>query len=197
MHTNSITAPLRRFAHEHDDLPAFHAGYLLIAVICAAILNLGAFALLVFAHMALDTVKYRERHKRSWKETWDGVIHESLVDITLLLVGIVFAVYLHHTIGVASLAGLLHAELSIIRSGAMLVPKLKILHDFLKIISHVRQYLDIILPRHLRGWSGLDHLCMVFSAVSLLLLVFAAPIMSVDWLTVQNVLLEELVPWNV
>lgn len=196
MHTNSIIAPLRHFAHEHDDLPAFHAGYLLIAVISAAILNLGAFALLVFAHMALDTVKYRERHGRSWKQTMDGVVHESLVDITLLLVGVVFAVYLHHTIGVASLAGLMRAELSIIRSGAMFVPKLKILHDFLKIIAHVRQYLDAVHPRHLRGWSGLDHLCMVFSAVALLLLVFAAPLMSVDWFTVQNVLLEELIPWN-
>ncbi len=196
MHTDSLIASVRHFAHEHDDLPAFHAGYLLIAVICAALLNLGAFALLVIAHMALDTVKYRERHGHSWAATFDGVIHESLVDITLLLVGVVFSVYLHRTIGIVSLAGLLHAELSVIRSGVLLVPKLKILHDFFKIISHIRQYLDILHPRHLRGWSGLDHLCMVFCTVSVLLLVFAAPIMSVDCLTVQNAILEEVIPWN-
>ena len=110
---NTATVHLRHFAHEHDDLPAFHAVYLLLAILSAGFFNLGAFGLLIVAHMVLDVVKYRDRHGYSWHQTYDGVVRESLVDITLLLVGTVFAVYLHHSVGVASLSGLMRAELSI------------------------------------------------------------------------------------
>ena len=50
-------ASARLFAHRHDELPAFHAAYLVITVLCAALLSLGAFAALIVAHIALDYVK--------------------------------------------------------------------------------------------------------------------------------------------
>ena len=147
--------------------------------------------------MALDVVKYRERHGFGWKETADGVLHESLLDITVLSVGVVFSVYLHRTIGITSLAGLMHAEIAVVRSFGLLVPKLFILHDVLKVVSHLHQYFDIVHPRHRRGWSGLDHLCICFCGASALLLLFAAPLMGVDWIVVEGALLEELIPWNI
>lgn len=189
---HSVLISLRHFAHEHDDIPAFHAAYLVLAVLTAALFSLGAFALLVCAHMVLDFVKYREKHEFTWRSTFEGMVRESIVDITLLLVGLVFAVYLHHTVGVTSLAGLMRAELTVIRTVAMMVPKLKILHHFLKIVSHIHHYMEQVHPRHQKGWSDLDMVCFVFCAASVLLISLAAPLMNVDSATVHTILLEEL-----
>ena len=194
---STVTQTLRQFAHEHDDIVAFHAIFIILAFLCAGLFNLGAFAMLILAHMALDTVKYRERHACSWRLTLEGVARESLVDITLLLVGLVFAVYLHHSVGVASLAGLMRAELAVIRSVAMFVPKVKILHHFLKVMAHLHHYLEQVHPRFRKRWTGLDHLCFYFCGISVLLLVFASVLMNVDVRTVQSILWSELVPWNV
>lgn len=193
----TVFRSIRQFAHEHDDIVAFHATFVLLAFLCAGLFNLGAFALLILAHMALDTVKYREKHACSWKHTIEGVVRESLVDITLLLVGLVFAVYLHHSVGVSSLAGLMRAELTLIRSVAMFVPKIKILHHFLKIMAHLHHYLQQVHPSLRKRWSGLDYLCFYFCGISLMLLIFAAPLMNVDAHVVQSVLMYELIPWNI
>jgi hypothetical protein len=193
---NSAIASFKAFAHQHDDLPAFHAAFLVLAFLTAGLLNLGAFGLLVIAHMTLDVVKYRERHNFSWKQTVEGVVRESLVDVTLLIVGLVFSVYLHHGVGVASVSGLMRAEISILRMLALLVPKLKILHHFLKIVAHLHHYLEQVHPRHRKEWSGMDILCFYFLGLSVFLLIFAAPLMHVEWSLVGEILAEELIPWN-
>lgn len=194
MHT--AVTHFRWFVHEHDDIPAFHAGYMVLALLSAGLFNLGAFGLIIVAHMSMDVVKYREYHGYSWKSTWEGVMRESLADVTLLVVGLVFAVYLHHSVGVATVSGLMRAELGIIRTIAMFVPKIKILHHFLKVVAHLRHYMDSIHPRMDEGLSGLDHLCFYFIGMSLFLLLFAAPIMDIEWSLVQMILLEELIPWR-
>ena len=190
-------ASVRHFAHEHDDLPAFHAAFLVLAFVTAGLFNLGAFGLLVLAHMALDVVKYRERHQFSWKQTVEGVVRESLLDVTLLCVGLVFSVYLHHGVGVASVAGLMRAELTVVRMLATLVPKLKILHHFLKIVAHLHHYMEQVHPKHRKGWSGLDFLCFYFIGLSAFLVLFAAPLMQIEWSLVGEILAEELIPWRI
>ncbi|PIR53772.1 hypothetical protein COU75_04305 [Candidatus Peregrinibacteria bacterium CG10_big_fil_rev_8_21_14_0_10_42_8] len=195
---NTAVASFRHFAHEHDDLVAFHAGYLVLAFLSASFFNLGAFGLLVFTHMVLDWVKYREKHRFGHRQAVEGIVRENLVDVTLLLVGVVFSLYLHHSVGgVASVSGLMRAEISIIRMAALLVPKLKILHHFLKMIAHLHHYLDAVHPHHRKGWSALDQLCFYFCGLSFFLIVFAAPIMSVDFEIVKHILAEELIPWRV
>ena len=189
-------APVRRFAHVHDDLPAFHAGYLVLTLLVALLLNMGAFALLIVAHMSLDLVKYREHHKFSWKRTLEGVVRESLVDISLLAIGVLFSVYLHHTVGLVSLSGLLRAELTLVREAAILVPKIKILHHFLKIISHLHHYMDQVHPRHTKGWSRLDKFCIFTIGLSLLLIVAAPLLMNVEPRTIAFILEYELIPFR-
>tara|TARA_Y100000310_G_C20491816_1_gene719625 strand:+ start:163 stop:750 length:588 start_codon:yes stop_codon:yes gene_type:complete len=193
---HSLLNGIRHFAYEHDEMPAFHAAYLILAVLSAMIFNLGAFGMLVLAHMALDTVKYRERHHFTWKQTAEGVVRESLIDVTLLFVGLVFSVYLHHTVGVSSLAGLMRAEITVIRLVALAVPKIKILHHFLKIMAHLHSYMEQVHPRHGKGWSSLDRICFAFCGISVLLIVLASQLMHVDPSTIQGILVEELVPWH-
>ena len=190
-------AALQAFAHNHDDLPAFHAGYLVLTLLMAAMFNLGAFGILVITHIALDIVKYRDCYGFCWKITIKAAVRESLVDITLLMVGLVFSVYLHHNVGIASVSGIMRAEISIIRVVALLIPKVKILHHFLKIVSHIHLYLDRVHPRLNEKWSALDLLCFTFITISFFMLAIAGQAMSVSYAMIQQILMEELLPWNV
>lgn len=187
---------LRTFAHEHDEIPAFHAGFLVLTFLAAAMFNLGAFAILIFMHMCLDVVKYREIHKFSWSMTVKGVLHESLIDMMLLSVGLVFSVYFHHSVFTAGVSGLLRAEITVVRALGTIIPKLKILHHFLKIIAHLNYYLETVHPHLRKEWTKADKLYMFFILVSVGLLFAAPALMDADPSVVRMVVLWELTPWN-
>jgi hypothetical protein len=146
--------------------------------------------------MVLDYVKYREVHGYDFRGTVEGIMRESLVDVALLFVGLVFAVYLHHSVGIASLSGLMRAEVTILRAVAIAVPKIKILHHFLKIMSHLHHYLQQVHPHMRKEFTGLDYLCIYFIAISVVLIALAAPLMHVDISLIQNILADELLPWR-
>jgi len=194
---NIFPQPLKHFAHQHDDLPAFHAGYLVLTLLAAAMFNLGAFGLLILAHMSLDYVKYREYHGYGWKLTFEGMVRESLIDVTLLLIGLVFSVYLHHSIAFPGISGLMRAELTVVRMFGTLIPKMKILHNFLKVVAHVRHYMDHAHPHLRQHWSTIDRVCFWSIAFTLFLLALAAPILHVSYPVVQQILMEELMPWTI
>ena len=118
-----ILTPLSYFAQHHDEFPAFHAGYLALTIIAAAMLNLGFFAVLVLIHMALDVYKYKVVHKSSWLEVAEGVFRESLLDITLLLLGLVFAVYLYNVTLGAEVLGYTSAKMNMLRAVLLFIPK--------------------------------------------------------------------------
>lgn len=194
---NQLFGYARHFAHCHDDLPAFHAGYLVLTFLVTAMFNMGAFGLLIVAHMALDIVKYREVHQYSWTGVVQGVVRESLIDITLLFIGFVFAVYLHHSIaGVASLSGLMRAEVTVIRMLGTIIPKLKILHHFLKVIAHLRHYLDTVHPHMSEGLTPLERTCVMSLFLTGVMLLLSPWILEIDTETFIRVVEEELVPWN-
>lgn len=186
---------LRLFAHTHDELPAFHAGYLVLTFLVAAMFNMGAFAMLVVAHMALDVVKYRDVHGYPWRRVLEGTVRESLVDVTLLFIGLVFAVYLHHSLaGIALFSGYLRTEITIVRALGTIIPKLEILHHVLKIASHIQHYLDSIHPRMEKEWSRLEKVCLVSFAISLLLLVLAPSILGLDAIQLEQIIRDEMIP---
>lgn len=137
----TLISRARSFAYDHDEIPAFHAAYLVGTFLIAAVLNLGFFALLIVAHMCLDFVKYREYHGFSYRDTLRAMILESLSDICLLSVATVFAVYVNHTFGLAAVGGLARAQLTIIKAAGMLVPKIHILEHALIVFVNVRAYL--------------------------------------------------------
>jgi len=188
---------LHSFAHRHDDLPAFHAGYLVLTLLAAAMFSLGAFGILILAHMVLDYVKYREHLGYSWRLTFEGMVRESLVDFTLFMIGMVFSVYLHHSIAFPGISGVMRAELVIIRVFGTVIPKMKILHNFLKVIAHLRHYLDHAHPHLRQHWSGIDRVCFITVLLCVFLLFFAAPILHVGFSDIGGILSEELIPWKI
>ncbi|MFA7681918.1 MAG: hypothetical protein WCX61_02710 [Candidatus Peribacteraceae bacterium] len=187
----------RDFAHRHDDIPAFHAGYLVLTLLAAAMFSLGAFGLLIIAHMTLDLVKYREYHGYGWKLTLEGMVRESLMDVTLLMIGLVFSVYLHHSVAFPGLSGAMRAELTIIRMFGTLIPKMKILHNFLKVMAHLRHYLDHAHPHLRQHWSVIDRVCFWTISFSAFLLAFSAPILHVNYTLINSILMQELIPWMI
>ena len=190
-------AILRTFADEHDNIPAFHAVYLVLVLMAAMLFNLGVFGVLILIHMSLDIVKYRDVHKFSWGNTFKAMAHENLIDVTLFFVALVFSVYFHHSVGMIGISGLLRAELTIMHLFGTVVPKFIILEDFLKVISHLHHYLEQIHPDFHKGWTRLDKIYLSFIGTAVLLLIMAPNIMHVDPSVVQWVVLWELVPWNI
>lgn len=194
---SSILGNLRHFAHTHDDLPAFHAAYLVLTFLIAAMLNMGAFGVLIIAHISLDIVKYREVHRYRWRAVFEGALRESFFDVVLFFTGFTFAVYLHHSlVGIASLSGLARADVTLIRAFATFVPKFEILHHFLKIVSHLRYYLYTIQSRMGRPWSAVEYLCFFFLGLSVVLLIGAPMVLHLDVAAVERILLDELIPWR-
>jgi len=188
---------LRQFAHEHDDLPAFHAAYFLLTLIAAGLLNLGFFAILITGHMILDVFKYREVHGFTWRKTAEGVIRESIVDLTLFFMGMVFAVYLHPTLtGLAGIKGIMLAEITILRSVGILTPKLKILYDCLKILSHVDLYLSRLHPKLGKDVSIVEYVCMFSLCFTIGLLMITPIVLNIPLEQFTHMLGSELIPWK-
>ncbi len=132
---------IRSFAHQHDDIPAFHAAFLVSTFLAAALFHAGLFGLLIVLHMLLDIVKYRDYHGFSVRKTCKAVFLESINDIALLLLSITFAVYLHHTFFLEAVSGLLRSELSIIRAIGIILPRVRIMENFLAIAFGFHSYL--------------------------------------------------------
>lgn len=188
---------IRSFAYQHDDLPAFHAAYLVLTLLAAALFNLGFFAVLIVLHMLLDLFKYRDVHGFSWGKTVEGVIRESIVDVSLLLMGLAVAVYLHPSLPLfAGVQGLMLAEITLLRAVGVITPKLKILYDFLKIASHVELYVRHVHPRFGKGASTVEYVATLSLLVSLGLLFIAPMILLVDPAQYVSILLGELIPWT-
>lgn len=190
------THALRTFIHEHDDIPAFHAAYLVLTFMAAALFNLGFFALLIAAHMSMDFVKYREVHHFTLMQTIRGIIRESVVDCAFLLLGLVFALYLHHSAGFIALSGLLRSEATILRAAATTIPELSILYHSVNIFTHPRAHMRLVDPALRHVWSPLEGAFMILGALCLLLIVLAPFLLPVSGAVIAKVIVGELLPWR-
>ena len=189
---------IKNFALRHDQLPAFHATYIVLTILVAAMLPLGAFGLLIVAHMTLDCVKYHEHHRYRWGKTVIAMVRESLVDVTLFFLGLLFAIYLHHSLPIiAGLSGLYRSEVTVIRAFGVLIPKMKILQDFLAVLSNIHHYLDKIPARLSKRWSPIEQVSLFSLAVIVVLLVLAPSVLSLDAGQFWTILRSQLVPWNI
>lgn len=196
MHTHPLFPSLRHFAHEHDDLPAFHAGYLVLTVIVAAMLHLGVFALLIAAHITLDLVKYREIHRLRWRHAIEGTLRECLFDVFLLMVALTSSVYLHHSIGIVAVSGVVRADLSLARLAGVFLPKFEILHRFLAVLLHVGEHMRTLHARVGRALTAGERLLLFLLVACLILLAGAPAILGIPASDFFDSLAYEMIPWR-
>jgi hypothetical protein len=121
------------FAHEHDEVPAFHAAFLVATILSASVFNLGFFAFAIAGHMCLDFVKYRDLHRMSLRQTFRAMALESIGDIALFLLALTFAVYLNHTYLLSAMSGMVRSELTLLRAFGTVLPKVRIMENLLAI----------------------------------------------------------------
>jgi hypothetical protein len=185
---------IRSFAHDHDDIPAFHAAYLVGTFLAAALFNLGFFVVLILLHMCLDVVKYRDLHEYSWQMTIHAVLVESIVDIALFFIALTSAVYIQHTFALEIMSGIVRSEATLLRAVAVLVPKIEIVEHFGGILIHFKTYLhsphpDLSVPLlRVHRWS------VIVIAVCVALLFLAIPLYRGHEQTLVSLLQNELVP---
>jgi hypothetical protein len=197
MTVRAVPKNIKNFAAVHDDLPAFHAAYVILALLLAAMVSIGMFGVLIALHMALDVVKYRSVHACSWRRTAEGVFRESLTDITLFLLALTFGVYLHHSIsGIASLGGIHRAELTLLRAAGTVAPKFGILDHVLQIFFHVELYLAAVHSRLGKRFTSIERLCVLASGTTLFFLVVAPYSLAITSEHFATILADQLVPWS-
>lgn len=197
MHTLSrlhLIGRLRLIAQRHDDLPAFHAAFLVSTFLAAAVLNLGCFALLIAIHMSLDIVKYHDVHGYGFRKTLHATFLENLFDLTLFFIAFASSIYLHHTFALASLSGIRRAGLSLFEVITTVVPKMQILQHFLYLLSGLHSYLHMIHPRVGRPLSGAQRLCIASVAVCVLLLILSPYRFAGHESELAEILMKELIP---
>lgn len=186
------------FARSHDDIPAFHAAFLVGTFLAATVLNLGFFAILIFAHIALDIVKYRDIHSASWLRTFRASFIESLFDVTLLSVALTSSLYLHHSFALTVLSGLSRAELTVFRALATILPKMQILEHSFHLFAHVKSYLQTPHPSVEKGLTQGQRISVLFLLGSVALLLVSpflfASVGQEDLL--RELVKDELVPWT-
>ncbi len=197
MHTNithHFTQDFRRFARQHDDLPAFHAAFLVSTFLAAAILNLGCFAVLILLHVCLDIVKYHDVHGLSRMKTVYAAFLESLFDITLFFIAFASSVYLHHTFALASLSGLRRAGLSLFEIITTVVPKMQILQHFLYLLAGFHSYLHMIHPTIGKPMNTAQKVCLLAIVFCIGLLLFSPYRFAGQEDELMKIFARELVP---
>ncbi len=188
------THHVRAFAIAHDGIPAFHAAAILLTVIAAALLNTGAFALLIAAHASLDIVKYREVHGMRWGTTIVATIRESLLDLLFLSLALCFALYLHHGQSIFVLSGMVRLERILIRILGIGLARLEVLLHGLWVFSNIRQHLTDV--RDATGPWRSSELLWLCGFISTLLFIVASPLVLESG-ALSTVLYEQLVPWRI
>jgi hypothetical protein len=191
-----LPSPVRSFLHEHDDLPAFHAAYLLFTLLAAALLSAGVFAVLMAVHMLFDLYKYHTKERLPWNRTIRATARESLPDVTLLTLVLTFAVYLNHSAeAMAGLSGLLHSEVSIVRALTSVLPKFGIGKRLIDVMAKGHpQFLGH--GKHLKDLTMFEWVCAGGFAFLILLLLIAPRLLLVDPVIEQEIILEHLRPWR-
>lgn len=179
---SATTYNFRTFARQHDDIPAFHATFLVCTFLSAALLSVGYFGILILIHLCLDFVKYRDIHGSSLRLTFRGMFLESINDIALFLIALTFAVYLNHTYMLTALSGLLRSELTLLRTLGTLIPKARIMEHFLCIFLNMHTYLHSIPEGLHTSMSRVQRWSMHTAFVCLIMLIAAVPFFeSREW----------------
>lgn len=189
-----VTHRVRAVAGAHDDFPAFHVLSIALTLLAAAMLNIGAFIVIIAAHAALDIVKYRELHTFSWAKTLEATLRESLLDIFFLSLALCFTLYLHHGQSVFALSGLVRFEEVFLRLFGIGLARLEVLLHGIWVFSDVRQHVRDV--RDATGpWRCTEIVCLCACAASLMFIIVSPLLMGPG--EAAKVLGEQLVPWRI
>ena len=184
----------RTFAAVHDRIPAFHVASIVLTILAAVLLNIGAFAVLILAHAALDIIKYRDVHAFGWGRSLLATAREALADLFFLVLALCFAFYLHHGESVFVLSGIVRMEEVLIRLFGIALPRLEVMVHGMWVFTNVRQHLSD--TREGTGPLRFSELFFLCGLLASLLFLASVPFFM-DGRTVTDVLARYMVPWRI
>lgn len=188
---------LSTLVRSHDDLPAFNAAYWLLTLLAAMLFNAGAFMLLIVGHMVLDVYKYRDIHGKNWRKVAEGVVRESLIDVSVVSLGVAFAVYCHTALPlIAGLRGIVRTEIAILNGLVQVIAKTHVLHGFLTILADVHTYLEKAHPRMGKRLSFVEVVCVLGLIASVTLTIAAPWILNLDFGQAVHIAEDIFLPWR-
>ncbi len=192
MHRISHSA--RAFAVAHDGIPAFHAASILLTVIAAALLNTGAFAVLIAAHASLDIVKYRDVHAMPWGRSIVATFRESLLDLFFLSLALCFSLYLHHGQSIFALSGVVRLEAIFFQVFGIGLARLEVLMHQLWVFSDIRKHFHDV--RDATGPWRRREILWLSGLVTAIAFITAAPFVMEPG-AFMRVMMEQGVPWRI
>ncbi len=190
-----MRAAIRYLAEIHDEIPAFRAGFFVLSLIFAGLLNFGVFLLLIAVHMGLDVMKYRDYHGYSWRLTIRGTLRENALDLMLLSLGLSIAVGLYASPGFwVLLPSSVRFRLASV--AGVLASKLLILFRFVRVLAHPQEHLKMTKPAKRAAWTAGEqfNLFLAFFLLGVLALLIvrgAGDADFVQWLALQ------CIPWKI
>lgn len=190
------TLSLRRFAPAYEDLPAFHAAYFMLVLVFAGLCNLGFFACLILLHIILDYVKYRMKRGYGIGKALQGMMRESLLDVSLFFLALSTSVYLHPLVLGSGYSDAQEMQITLMRALALLLPKLTILHHTLRIAFNLPGYMSHIHPHIGKSFTLINHMCISVLGIAVILLLASPVLLHVSGVTLQEILREQLLPWS-
>ncbi len=192
-----VTRTLRSVVRDHEDLPAIHAGILVLSFLVSAMFRLGFFGMLIAVRMMADLVKGREVERRKWFGTLEGVLRGSLTDVSLLAFGFALAMVFHPALlPSTTVADLPLAIFTLTRGIGMTLPKLKILIDFLHVFFHLEQYM-LTKNRSIGKSLTFPERASILLLVSSIALLAVLPVfLPIAWGDYVSLFLAECVPWR-
>lgn len=191
MHT--LKLHLTHFIRDHDDLPAFHAAYLLFYIAVAFLFSMGVFAILIVIHILFDFVKYHYVLQTTGRETVKGMIKENLSDCALLVVGLTVAVVFHHELGIAAVSGLFRTQIMFVRIIGTTLSKMEIIHSFLTMIFGLTDYMH--KKKNISGqWSPFEKTCFIIILIGIGMYLAAPLMLGIGSNDVQSVIQSEMTP---
>ena len=186
---------LRALAVAHDDLPAFHAGYIVLTFLAAALFKLGLFALLIGAHMALDIVKFREYHRYGLAATIRAVLRGSLPDVTFFMIALTCAVYFHQSLPIiAAVSGISRSALTLLGATGTVVPKWEIGNRFVRTLRNLPAYFRAVL-RVGTPFDRVERFCLFALCLNLAVLAVSPLLLNMDGTGIIAVIMGELRLW--
>ncbi|MDD4319652.1 MAG: hypothetical protein PHW10_05010 [Candidatus Peribacteraceae bacterium] len=171
MHTHTRPRSVFRWK---ADVPALHAGALVVAAIVAALCNAGVFLLLLAARVAY--VGARGGTKRGMRSV--------LPDLLLLVFVLDVAVLVPHR--PAALDGMSLALWTFLIGAADVLPKYLVMHRTIRSFSPENTH-------DTKAHTSSKDTVMLFLLFTGLLLLFLSPALTTGWL---SVLRRQLIPWR-
>lgn len=199
INTQTHSSPLMSFRTlilQHDDLPAFRAGFIVLSFLAAAMLPFGVFALLIVAHMAMDVVKYRELHGFTWRRTIRGTTRENVDDLSYLVFGLIVAILTRPQVYMANLAWFFQGKQVVVAAGVILLSKLIILTHFLTVLMHPVQHNKAVTYATRVRWRMSERMYASLFLLLLLFLLTVPHILALDEPEFHKILLQQMLPWK-